>query len=135
MRIGPLPSLAPREIGGMNFDQMPGLKDALGAAKTGGATGADSIGGAASALTPRAASAIGGGRGPSFSNLLEGAVSEINGKMQTAQTEQAKVLTGESTNLHHAMIAMQESSTAFTMMVEVRNKLVESYQELMRMQV
>jgi flagellar hook-basal body complex protein FliE len=33
------------------------------------------------------------------------------------------------------VIAMQEASVAFTMMVEVRNKLVESYQELMRMQV
>ena len=40
-----------------------------------------------------------------------------------------------STNLHQAMISMQEASVAFTLMVEVRNKLVESYQELMRMQV
>jgi flagellar hook-basal body complex protein FliE len=33
------------------------------------------------------------------------------------------------------MIASQESSVAFTLMVELRNKLVESYQELMRAQV
>ena len=46
-----------------------------------------------------------------------------------------KVLLGESDQLHQGVIAMQEASVAFTMMVEVRNKLVESYQELMRMQV
>jgi flagellar hook-basal body complex protein FliE len=33
------------------------------------------------------------------------------------------------------MIAMQEASVAFSLMVEVRNKLVEGYQEIMRMQV
>ena len=55
--------------------------------------------------------------------------------MQTAETEKAKVLTGETSNVHQAMIAVQESSVAFSLMVEVRNKLVDSYQELMRMQV
>jgi len=38
-------------------------------------------------------------------------------------------------NLHQAMISMQEASVSFSLMVEVRNKLVESYQELMRMQI
>lgn len=71
----------------------------------------------------------------SFSNFLENAVNEVNSKMQTADTEKAKVLSGETTNVHQAMIATQESSVAFNLMVEVRNKLVDSYQELMRMQV
>jgi flagellar hook-basal body complex protein FliE len=35
--------------------------------------------------------------------------------------------------LHQSVIAMQEASVAFNLMVQVRNKLVESYQELMRM--
>ncbi len=39
-----------------------------------------------------------------------------------------KVLLGDSDQLHQSVIAMQEASVAFTMMVEVRNKLVESYQ-------
>ncbi|MCE9612510.1 MAG: flagellar hook-basal body complex protein FliE [Chthoniobacter sp.] len=71
----------------------------------------------------------------SFGNFLDQAVAEVDGKMHTAAAEQAKVLTGETNNLHQAMIAMQEASTAFSLMVEVRNKLVESYQEIMRMQV
>jgi flagellar hook-basal body complex protein FliE len=70
-----------------------------------------------------------------FSNFLESAIAEVDGKMQAADAEKMKVFTGETDNLHQAMISMQEASVAFSLMVEVRNKLVESYQELMRMQV
>ena len=118
MRIGPLPSLVPTEIPGLAEAQMP--------APVGG------VGGVSKPETPLT---ISGADKGGFSNVLKQAVAEIDGKMQNAQVEQTKVLTGESTNLHQAMIAMQEASTAFTLMVEVRNKLVESYQEVMRMQV
>ena len=59
----------------------------------------------------------------------------MNTKMEAGAAEQAKVLSGESTNLHQAMISIQEAGVAFSLMVEVRNKLVDSYQELMRMQI
>jgi flagellar hook-basal body complex protein FliE len=71
----------------------------------------------------------------SFSNIIDRAVQEVDGKMKAAAADQANVITGETNNLHQAMISMQEASVAFSLMVEVRNKLVESYQELMRMQV
>ena len=77
----------------------------------------------------------GGTKGAGFSNLLERAVGVVNDKLQSADMEKTKVITGETTNLHQAVIAMQEAGVAFSLMVEVRNKLVESYQELMRMQV
>jgi flagellar hook-basal body complex protein FliE len=121
MRIGPLPSLSPREI--------PDLADASAAIRLGGASPAGQPDAAAGA-----AGAAGAAKG-GFSNLLSQAVHEIDGKMQAAKVEQTKVLTGESTNLHQAMISMQEAGVAFSLMVEVRNKLVESYQEMMRMQV
>ena len=76
-----------------------------------------------------------GTEGPAFTSLLDRAVGEVDGKMKTAGIEQQKLLTGEATNVHQAMIAVQEASVAFSLMVEVRNKLVESYQEMMRMQV
>ena len=44
-------------------------------------------------------------------------------------------LAGKEIPLHQAMIAMQEAGVAFQLMVEVRNKLLEGYQELMRMQI
>jgi flagellar hook-basal body complex protein FliE len=71
----------------------------------------------------------------SFGSVLDKFVNDVDGSLKNSQAEQTKVLSGESTNLHQAMIAMQEASTSFSLMVEVRNKLVESYQELMRMQV
>jgi flagellar hook-basal body complex protein FliE len=118
MRIGPPPSLIPREL--------PGLAEDQASLRTAGAAG---VAGTSSATE------IGGANKAGFANLLERAVAEVDGKMRAGQAEQAKVLTGESTNLHQAVIAMQEASVAFSLMVEVRNKLVESYQELMRMQV
>ena len=45
------------------------------------------------------------------------------------------VLLGDQGQLHQSVIAMQEASVAFSLMVQVRNKLVDSYQELMRMPV
>lgn len=70
-----------------------------------------------------------------FGQMLDGLVSTVEAKQSAAQAATRKVLMGDSDQLHQSVIAMQEASVAFTMMVEVRNKLVESYQELMRMQV
>lgn len=70
-----------------------------------------------------------------FGQMMKKFVNDVDGKMKVSADERNKVLTGEATNLHQAMIASQESSVAFTLMVELRNKLVESYQELMRAQV
>jgi flagellar hook-basal body complex protein FliE len=55
--------------------------------------------------------------------------------MRVAEMERQKVLTGETNNLHQATIAASEAGIAFSLMIEVRNKLVESYQEIIRMQV
>jgi flagellar hook-basal body complex protein FliE len=70
-----------------------------------------------------------------FGQMLDGLVATVATKQDAAQAISRKVLLGESDQLHTSVIAMQEASVAFSMMVEVRNKLVESYQELMRMQV
>lgn len=70
-----------------------------------------------------------------FGQMLDGIVGMVDAKQQAAGAMTRKVLMGETDQLHQSVIAMQEASVAFSMMVEVRNKLVESYQELMRMQV
>jgi flagellar hook-basal body complex protein FliE len=67
--------------------------------------------------------------------VLDGLVSTVAGKQQEASALTQRVLLGDNDQLHQSVIAMQEASVAFSLMVEVRNKLVESYQELMRMQV
>jgi|SRR5687768_14652883 flagellar hook-basal body complex protein FliE len=70
-----------------------------------------------------------------FGDMLDGIAGVVQAKSSAAQAETRKILLGDSDQLHQSVIAMQEASVAFSMMVEVRNKLVESYQELMRMQV
>lgn len=70
-----------------------------------------------------------------FGQMLDGLVATVDAKQDAAAAMTKKVLMGDSDQLHQSVIAMQEASVAFSMMVEVRNKLVESYQELMRMQV
>tara|TARA_B110000037_G_C17079044_1_gene489161 strand:+ start:1328 stop:1675 length:348 start_codon:yes stop_codon:yes gene_type:complete len=73
--------------------------------------------------------------GQSFDNMVGNLVKDVAEKGRVAQVETNKVLLGESDNIHQSMIAMQESGTAFSMMVEVRNKLVTAYQELIKMPV
>jgi flagellar hook-basal body complex protein FliE len=71
----------------------------------------------------------------SFGALLDGLVGGVVAKQNVAAAQTQQVLMGDTGQLHQSVIAMQESGVAFSLMVEVRNKLVESYQELMRMQV
>ncbi len=74
-------------------------------------------------------------RGTSFGDLVGGLVKDVDDKGKAAESEVRKLMLGESNNIHRSMIAMQEAGVAFSLLVEVRNKLVESYQELMRMPV
>ncbi|MFI5336754.1 MAG: flagellar hook-basal body complex protein FliE [Opitutales bacterium] len=70
-----------------------------------------------------------------FGQMLDGLVATVNAKETQASDLTKRVLLGDTDQLHQSVIAMQEVSVAFGLMVEVRNKLVDSYQELMRMQV
>lgn len=79
---------------------------------------------------------ITGTGGPdAFGNLLSDMVGEVNAKGAAASESVKGLLSGKDVSLHQTMIAMEEASVSFQLMVEVRNKLLESYQELMRMQV
>ena len=67
--------------------------------------------------------------------MLGQLVNDVNAKQAAANEAVNGLLSGQNVSLHQAMISMEEASTSFQLMVEVRNKLLESYQELMRMQV
>ena len=74
-------------------------------------------------------------QGVGFGDVLNQFVSEVNDKQIASGQAVNDLLSGKDIPLHQAMIAMQEAGVAFQLMVEVRNKLLEGYQELMRMQV
>lgn len=71
----------------------------------------------------------------SFSQMLGTMVRDVNASQASATQAVGDLQSGQNVSLHQAMIAMEEASVSFQLMVEVRNKLMESYQELMRMQV
>jgi flagellar hook-basal body complex protein FliE len=70
-----------------------------------------------------------------FGEVLSRMVGEINERQVAASDKVQGLLGGRDVSLHETMIALEEASVSFQLMVEVRNKLLESYQELMRMQV
>jgi flagellar hook-basal body complex protein FliE len=71
----------------------------------------------------------------SFGSLLGRLVEDVNARQNAAADAVRGLQAGGDVSLHQAMIAMEEASVSFQLMVEVRNKLLESYQELMRMQI
>lgn len=73
--------------------------------------------------------------GPAFSDTLQMAIDRADGAQKTADAQVEAFVAGESDNVHDAMIAMNEASLHFQLLTEVRNKLLDGYQELMRMQV
>lgn len=75
------------------------------------------------------------GEAPSFGDMLSDLLQGVDKVSKKSQADTNAVLTGQSNNIHQAMLSMQESGVAFSLMTEVRNKLVNIYQELMRMQV
>jgi flagellar hook-basal body complex protein FliE len=71
----------------------------------------------------------------SFGEMLGRMVQDVNAKQTAASDAVAGLQSGQNVSLHQAVIAMEEANISFQLMAEVRNKLLESYQELMRMQI
>lgn len=89
-------------------------------------------------VDPRSAYGVGQGTGApklSFANQLQNAIQEVE-SLQVRRDEMVDdMVTGKTTEVHDVMIAAKESQLAFELLMEVRNKLLESYQEIMRMPV
>jgi flagellar hook-basal body complex protein FliE len=104
--------------------QIPSGGDGLSVAPLRGGRNAEGVG------SPEAP-----GKTGSFGDLVSNLVQSVDAKGKAADSEVRRLMVGESDNIHRSMISMQEAGVAFSLLVEVRNKLVESYQELMRMPV
>ncbi len=79
--------------------------------------------------------ASGSVQGAGFGYVLNQFVGEVNQKQLASSQAVNDLISGKEIPLHQAMITMQEAGVAFQLMVEVRNKLLEGYQDLMRMQI
>ncbi|MGH7972903.1 MAG: flagellar hook-basal body complex protein FliE [Limisphaerales bacterium] len=73
--------------------------------------------------------------GDSFATMLGRMIDDVSAKQGAAVDAVGALQSGQNVPLHQAVIAMEEANVSFQLMVEVRNKLLDSYQELMRMQI
>lgn len=69
-----------------------------------------------------------------FVKTLQQAMSQVSQLQNEADTRVGDLLTGNSQDVHSAMIAVEKASLAFEMMVQVRNKIVQAYQQVSGMQ-
>lgn len=70
-----------------------------------------------------------------FGDALKDALDSVDAAQKAADGEIEAFVAGEQENLHEVMITMNEAKLSFQLMTEVRNRMLETYQELMRMQV
>jgi flagellar hook-basal body complex protein FliE len=73
--------------------------------------------------------------GPGFSDLFAQGLGEVNRQLVASQSELQGLANGEAANLHQVMIRLEETRLGFQLMVQVRNRLLEAYQDVMRMQI
>lgn len=70
-----------------------------------------------------------------FKDTLSKFVQSVNDLQSKAAGAETSFLKGEITDVHQVMIAVEEASVAFELLMEIRNKLLDSYQQVVRMSI
>lgn len=73
--------------------------------------------------------------GPSFKDTLNGFIKDVNAMQVKADESIKKMAAGEITDVHQVMAATEEANVAFNLMMEMRNKVMDAYQEVLRMRL
>jgi flagellar hook-basal body complex protein FliE len=86
-------------------------------------------------IGPRPGAGPGGAGAAAFGATLSDAITNVDASQKAANAQVEAFISGEQEDLHEVMISMNEAQLHFQLMTEVRNRSLETYQELMRMQV
>lgn len=70
-----------------------------------------------------------------FGAMLNEALQDVNEKLLESQNLSEDFIMGKDVELHHVVLANEQAGLALQMTLQVRNKVIEAYQEIMRMQV
>ncbi len=70
--------------------------------------------------------------GQGFSQMLETAMGDINQEQVAAEQKVTDFISGKEPSLHNTLIALEKADVSFKLMMQVRGKLLEAYQEIMR---
>lgn len=73
--------------------------------------------------------------GVTFGDLLTEKISEANEALKDADSKVEELVAGRSKNIHGTMIALEKADISYKMLMQVRNKMLDAYREIMRMQV
>jgi flagellar hook-basal body complex protein FliE len=71
---------------------------------------------------------------PGFAQHLKASFENTNNMQFNAKTAMEELATGRSGNIHETLISMSKAETSFKMLMQVRNKVLNAYQEVQRMQ-
>lgn len=70
-----------------------------------------------------------------FADVLKNAVNEVNQDQLNAEKSINDYVSGKDTNLHNTLLSLEKADLSFKMMMQVRGKLMEAYQQIMRTSV
>ena len=84
---------------------------------------------------PKPPASPSGGEGRTFSEILSDSLGEVQRLEHEADTTIRQLVAGEIQDPTEAMVAIEKADVAFQTMMAVRNKIVQAYEEVMRMQV
>lgn len=73
--------------------------------------------------------------GTDFAVWFSNQMGSVNGQLMAVEKEIQAVAMGDTQNLHQLMIHMEETRLSFQLLTQVRNRVLEAYQEVMRMQI
>lgn len=73
--------------------------------------------------------------GSSFSQMLSSSLEKVNTDQHQADSAIKEMVAGRSKNIHETMLTVERADASLKMMMQVRNKILEAYKEVMRMQV
>lgn len=73
--------------------------------------------------------------GTHFASLIEGLLQSTEVQQDQVGTEVQKVLTGETSSLHEVSLAVANADLSFRFMMQLRDQLIQTYREVLRMQV
>jgi len=79
--------------------------------------------------------ALGQSGGPSFKDTLNGFLKDVDQMQKKADLSIQRLAAGEITDVHQVMSASEEANVAFNMMMEIRSKVMDAYQEIMRIRL
>lgn len=84
---------------------------------------------------PGASEAAGESKGSTFFDALQNSMSEVNQNQLEADQSVKDLIAGKSKNIHETMLQLQKADLSLKTMMQVRNKVLEAYKEIMKMQV